>query len=96
MKMAVRMSLSVLLLSVAGCKTGDLYPASNSPVLVEPSYRAWLKPESTVEDQDRARKECGEELRNDEKLRKKGLSDEWSDAYEVCMNRRGFRYYKRR
>lgn len=98
MKMGAKMGLTVLVLLLAGCRTGHLYPArGSSAVLVEPTHRAWLKPGSTVEDQDRARKECGEELRNNLEIRKKGaLSDEWSAAAHACMNRKGFRYYKKR
>lgn len=96
-KMAVRVVLPVLVLVLVGCRTGHLYPAEgSSAVLVQPTHRAWLKPDSTVEDQDRARRECGDELRNNLELRKKGLSDEWSDAAHACMNRKGFRYYKKR
>src|SRR5690606_5893299 len=73
-----------------------LYPAAgSSAVLVKPTHRAWLKPDSTVEDQDRARKECGEGLRNNEQLRKQSMTA-WSDSFEMCMNRKGFSFYKDR
>ena len=80
----IRVGLTVLALLLVGCKTGHLYPAADSSaVLVQPTYLAWIKPASTMEDENLARKECGEELRNNQALRKKGLSDEWSDAYEA-------------
>lgn len=92
----VKVGLAAVVLVLAGCETGHLYPvAGSSAVLVTPTHRAWLKPGSTVEDQDRAREDCGEERRNDEQLRKESLEVR-SDAYEACMNRKGFRYYKKR
>lgn len=98
MKMVVRMGLPVLVLLIAGCKTGHLYPAAgSSAVFVKPTHRAWLKPGSTVEDQDRARKECGDEVSSNVEIRKKGaLSNEWSSAAYACMERKGFSYYKKR
>jgi len=92
----VKVGLAVLALLLVGCNTGHLYPAAgSSAVLVKPTHRAWLKPDSTVEDQDRARKECGEGLRNNEQLRKQSMTA-WSDSFEMCMNRKGFRFYKDR
>lgn len=97
MKMMVKMGLALFVLVLAGCRTGHLYPAAgNSAVLVEPTHRAWLKPGSTMEDEKRAREECGEQLRSNVELRKKGISDAWDAAARACMNRKGFRYYKKR
>lgn len=94
MKVAVRLGFAVLAMLLIGCRTGYLYPAAgSSPILVQPSHRAWIKPGTTIEDEARARRECGEELRNNEELRKKGLSDERSAAARACMNRKGFRKY---
>lgn len=93
--MEVKHLLVVLLLG--GCVSPPPYTEDSPRVLVEPKHRAWLKPDSTMEDENRARKECGEELRNNEELRKRGvLSDEWSNAARACMARKGFHKSKRR
>ena len=95
MEAITRVAFTILVVFVMGCKTGHLYPADSSTVLVQPTQRAWVKSGSSMEDENRARKECGEELRNNEEVRRKGaLSDDWSAAARACMNRRGF--YKRR
>lgn len=91
--MGVKYLLVVLLLG--GCASHPPYTADSPRVLVEPKHRAWLKPDSTMEDENRARKKCGDELRSNEQLRK-GPMTAWSDAYEDCMNRKGFRYFKKR
>jgi len=96
MKTVVKMGIPVLALLVAGCRTGHLYPTGAPVALVQPTYRAWLKPGSTMEDENRARKECGEELRSNEALRKKGLSDERAAAARACMARKGFQRNKKR
>jgi hypothetical protein len=92
--------LGVLILPLAAClHTGSSYTgpytASSPSVLVQPTHRAWLKPGSTMEDENVARKECGDELRGNEQLRK-GSRSAWSAAFEACMQRKGFRYYKDR
>lgn len=80
-----------------GCASSSEYTANGGAVLVQPTHRAWLKPGTTMDDENIARKECGEEIRGNKELRKKGaLSDDWSDAYEACMNKKGFQYYKNR
>jgi len=48
-----------------------------------------------MEDENVARKECGDELRSNDELRKSSMKV-WSDAYEACMNRKAFRYYRKR
>lgn len=96
-KVMGRVGAMALALLLAGCETGGLYSAGSATVLVEPTHRAWLKPGSTRNDQNRARAECGDEIASDVEIRNKGtLSDEWSDAAHACMARKGFRYYKER
>ena len=80
---------------LAGCASSQEYTASSPSVLVQPTHRAWLKPGSTMEDENVARKECGDELRSNDELRKSSMKV-WSDAYEACMNRKAFRYYRKR
>lgn len=65
------LAATILGLSLAGCLfSGDTYTASDIPMLVKPTHRAWVKPGSTMEDENIARKECGEELRANVELRK--------------------------
>lgn len=94
MKVGIRVGLSVLVMSATSCATGHLYPAAgSSAVLVTPSFRVWNKPGTTLEDEDRARRECGDELRDDEELRGQPLSVR-SAAFHSCMLSKGFQYYK--
>lgn len=95
MKIQVKLGYLSMALVLCGCMTEDLYSAGagGAAVLVHPE-RAWDKPGSTMEDENRARKACGEELRANVELRKKGISDERDAAARACMNRHGF--YKRR
>lgn len=85
----------LLALFLAACASSQTYTANSPKVLVEPTHRAWLKPGSTMEDENSARKECGDELRSNEELRKSSMKA-WSDAAHSCMQRKGFRYYKDR
>lgn len=83
-------ALSLLLTSLlAACSSSQYYTAASPVVLVQPK-RAWEKPGSTMKDENRARMQCGEELRGNEELRSKGVSDDWSNAARACMARKGF------
>ena len=90
-----KMWICALVLLLAGCASSQEYTASSPSVLVQPTHRAWLKPDSTMEDENAARKECGDELRSSDELRKSSMKV-WSDAAHACMQRKGYRYYKKR
>lgn len=55
---------------LVGCVSSAEYTSSGGAVLVRPTHRAWLKVGSTMDDENIARKECGEELRNNLELRR--------------------------
>lgn len=64
----------LLCLSLTAClhkgpHTGP-YTASSPSVLVKPTIKVWTKPGATEEDERIAGRECGDELRGNEELRK--------------------------
>lgn len=71
----------VFSLSLAAClHTGPYtgpYTANSPSVLVKPTVKVWQKPGATEEDERHAGRDCGEELRSNEKLRQEsGKFDE--------------------
>lgn len=91
----VKPYFTMVLVVLVGCASSQQYTASSPRVLVEPSRRVWLKPDSTMEDENAARNECGEELQSNEQMRR-GSMDAWSAAFRSCMQGKGFRRYKDR
>lgn len=82
-----------LVLLLAACMPPERRIAADATILDEPENRAWLKAGSTVEDEDRAREECGEELWRDETLRDQLHAVRFAEFVQ-CMKRKGFRLYR--
>ncbi|WP_374013816.1 hypothetical protein [Pseudoxanthomonas koreensis] len=88
-------AISISLLFTLSCTSYQQYDASSPAVLVKSKVKVWIKPGATEEDKRIVGRQCGEDIRNDEELRKKGaLSNEWSAAFRSCMERNGYRHYK--
>lgn len=68
--MVGKWSLSLWVLFLASCASSQTYTANSPKVLVQPTQRAWLKPGSTMEDERAAKRECSEELRSNDELRR--------------------------
>lgn len=93
--MVGKWGLPLVVIFLAACASSQEYTTDSPQVLVKPTHRAWLKPGTTDEDELQAMRACGDERRSNEELRKSSMQVR-SEAYEACMNRKGFRYYKKR